>query len=101
MHINPHCFGNDNAICRGCKNSDIYAKNLSLPELFHKALEIETTNTYDRSTVKFLDHLSFKWSEGIQKAVIDKKNVFEVERYFLRQHLETLEEEKPSEEEVN
>ena len=60
------------------------------PELVGQAVRAEKTGQPDKQSIKFLDHFCLKYSVQLETMIQDKKNVFDLERYFLRQQIERI-----------
>jgi hypothetical protein len=75
-------------VCKGCNANEIYFKNMKLFEIMEQVVGIEAMSHLDKSAIKFLDCFAFKLSPLLLKLMEDKKNVFEVERFYLRKVLE-------------
>jgi hypothetical protein len=77
FHLN--CFKDpEGKKCKGCKDNDIFIKNLKLPELLSCAVKFEKQVQLDKHNIKFLDHFCFPLSLTMSKIIEDKRNSFEV-----------------------
>lgn len=81
-------FKSGSWVCKGCNANEIFFKNMKLFEIIDEIVGIEAMSHLDKNAIKFLDCFAFKLSPQLIKLMEDKKNVFEVERFYLRKVLE-------------